>query len=93
MPIEVPSKKRAVRLPPKADTDVHEDVRTGALSPDDEVEYGMTIEVSVGPGQKAWPRFGVRSKVRDGETASQARERIVSYVDRHLDEIIEELSE
>lgn len=92
MPIEVPSKKRAVKLPSK-DRDVHEEVRTGALSPDDEVEYGMTIEVSLAPGQKAWPRFGVRSKVRDGETASQARERIVSYVDRHLDQIIEELAE
>jgi len=67
-------------------------VQNDALSPEDVIEYGITVEVSPGKGQKAWVRFASTSSVRDGETTDQARARVTTYVNEEIDRRIDELS-
>jgi hypothetical protein len=79
------SEKKTERKPPAVQMD--------ALSPEDTVEYGITMEVSPGPGKKAWIKLGTTSSVRDGETTEQARSRICTWVEEELDRRIDELGE
>lgn len=73
---------------PKKSVSKDEDV----LAPGDTIEYGLTVEVSPSPGQKAWVKFGTTSSVREGETTHQARARVTDYVNAEIDRRIEELS-
>jgi hypothetical protein len=68
-------------------------VQSDALSPEDTIEYGITMEVSPGPGKKAWIKLGTTSSVRDGETTEQARHRVTQWVEEELDHRINELGE
>lgn len=61
-----------------------------ALSTGDSVEYGLTMEVKQG-GRAYWPKVGVHSTVRAGETGEQAMDRIVTFATKTLDEIMEAL--
>lgn len=62
------------------------------LAAGDTIEYGVTIEVSGGAGRgSAWPRVGVTSSVRPGETTAQAKRRVKTFVDTMLAQAIEEL--
>lgn len=61
------------------------------LAPEDIVEFGVTQEVSPGPGRKAWIKYGVMSSVRDGETTEDARHRIVRHVLSNHDRLLDEL--
>jgi hypothetical protein len=86
VPLDIPKdpKPRKVKVPPMVQND--------ALSPEDTIEYGITMEVSAGPGQKAWIKFGTTSSVRDGETTEEARQRVPTWVDEQLDRRLDELS-
>ena len=52
-----------------------------SLDPGDSIEYGSTVEIDAGSGIKVWLRVGATSTVREGETANEARRRIVRWVD------------
>lgn len=67
-------------------------VQNEPLAPGDTIEYGLTVEVSAGPGQKAWVRFGVTSAVREGETTDRAQMRVSDYVNHQIDRRLEDLS-
>lgn len=67
-------------------------VKNEPLASGDTIEYGLTVEVSAGPGQKAWVRFGVTSAIREGEATDAAQLRITEYVNDGIDKRIEELS-
>jgi hypothetical protein len=66
-------------------------VENDALSPEDYVEYGLTIEVDTGQG-KAWVKFGTTSAVRSGETTESALERVTTFVNEEIDRRIDDLS-
>lgn len=90
MPLNLPDEKREgkklkVRTPPMVQND--------ALSPEDTIEYGVTEEVSPGPGRKAWVRFAATSSVREGETTDQATNRVATYVNEEIDRRIEALGD
>lgn len=80
-----PSHERAAQ--PKRQVAVSDPLAAG-----DTIDYGLTVEVSAGPGQKAWVKFGTTSSVREGETTQQARSRVTDYVNQEIDRRIEELS-
>lgn len=67
-------------------------VQHEALSPQDTIEYGLTVEVSLEQGRKAWVKFGTTSSVRDGETTESARARITEYVNDEIDRRLDDLS-
>lgn len=50
------------------------------LDPGDTISVGISGEITVGRGQKMWPRFGVEAKVREGETAEEATDRASEFV-------------
>lgn len=66
-------------------------VQNEALSPEDTIEYGLTVEVPLEGNRKAWVKFGTTSSVRDGETTERARARITEYVNAEVDARIEDL--
>ncbi len=72
---------------PKTVTTTTED-----LLPGDTIEYGITMEVSPKRGQKAWIKFGTTSSVREGESTEQARSRVCTYVEKALDQRLDELA-
>lgn len=85
MALKLPEEKgRKIKPPPMVQHD--------ALSPEDTIEYSITVEVSPQRGQKAWIKMGTASSIRDGETTEQARERICSWVEEELDRRIDELA-
>lgn len=45
------------------------------LEPGDRVEASITHEIKIG-GETSWIKYGVSSKVRDNETAEDARARV-----------------
>lgn len=67
-------------------------VQNDALSPQDTIEYGITLEVSPSRGQKAWIKLGATSSVRDGETTEDARNRVTTWVEEELDRRVDELA-
>lgn len=67
-------------------------VQNEALHPEDTIEYGLTVEVSLERGRKAWVKFGTTSSVRDGETTEAARARITEYVNEEIDRRLDDLS-
>lgn len=90
MPLQIPDEPeqesgKKLRIRPKQPED-------GPLSAEDNIEYGLTVEVSPGRGQKAWVKFGVNASIREGETTREARNRIVEFVNDEIDRRIEELS-
>lgn len=88
MPLDLPEEegKRPRRI--RAAPVVHND----ALSPEDDIEYSITMEVSPSAGRKAWIKVGTRSSVRGGETTDDARDRVFNWVEEQLDRRIDELS-
>lgn len=89
MPIDLPEKKTVRTLRPPA----RQTRQSEPLSPQDTMEYSITMEVSPGPGRKAWVKMGSTSSVREGETTEQARLRVCNWVEESLDRRIEELSD
>lgn len=69
---------------------VEPNVQPDALSPEDTIEYGITMEVSIDQGRKAWIKAGVSSSVRSGETTAQAEARVATYVEEMFERRIEE---
>lgn len=67
-------------------------VHREALAPQDTIEYGLTVEVSLDKGRKAWIKFGTTSSVRDGETTEAARSRVTEYVNDEIDRRLDDLS-
>lgn len=51
-----------------------------ALAAGDRIEYAVTHELNVDGSEKAWVKYGVNSTVSEGETAEQATERLVRFV-------------
>jgi hypothetical protein len=68
-------------------------VQSDALSPEDTIEYSITLEVSPSRGQKAWIKVGTTSSVRSGETTTEAEQRVFGWVEESLDRRLEELAE
>ena len=60
------------------------------LDEGDWVEYGNTVEIKTHKGSY-WPKMSAGSKVRPGETAQDALERIVDFVNSNLMEAAEAL--
>jgi hypothetical protein len=89
MALKLPDEKqgRKVRVP--APPQVQHD----ALSPEDTIEYSLTLEVSRDKGHKAWVKFGTTSAVRDGETTESARARVTEFVEKELDRRLDELGD
>ena len=54
-------------------------VQSAVLTAGDRIEYGVTHEITV-DGEKAWVKYGVNSSIGEGETAEQATERLVGFV-------------
>lgn len=76
--------------PKKAKPDVPV-VQNEALSPEDVIEYGLTVEVPLEGNRKAWVKFGTTSSIREGETTERARARVTEYVNAEIDNRIEAL--
>lgn len=66
-------------------------VQNEALSPQDTINYALTVEVPLEGNRKAWVKFGTESSVRDGETTERARARVTEYVNTEIDNRIEDL--
>lgn len=65
--------------------------RTSALSPGDEIEYSLSQEVPYPKGASTWVKYGCKTTVRAGETATAARKRLQDHVEAVLDTKISEL--
>lgn len=63
-----------------------------ALSPGDAIEYMLTQEISPGPGQRAWVKFGTISTVKADEDPAEAVQRVAKFVEDGLDARIDGLS-
>lgn len=85
MAIKLPEEHKKVTRKPSV-------VREEALSPQDVIDYRLTVEVDMGGGRKAWVKYGTESAVRDGETTQDANDRVTQYVNREIDRRIEDLS-
>lgn len=49
-------------------------------SPGDQIEFGLTVEVTTKRGAKVWAKAGLVSEHRPGETTQQAVDRIEGFV-------------
>lgn len=85
MAIRLPEERKKVQRMPAV-------VREEALSPQDVIDYRLTVEVDMGGGRKAWVKYGTESAVREGETTQDANDRVTQYVNREIDRRIEDLS-
>lgn len=50
----------------------------------DSVEYGATLELTVG-GNKVWLKLGGTTSVRESETPDEAMARLSDWVEKNLD--------
>lgn len=87
----------ALKLPPKEDGSQPKkaqmrDMDREDLAPGDFIEYGMTVEVSLERGRKAWVKYGTTSGVRKGESTADAVARIARHVNNGIDERLDDLS-
>lgn len=75
-----PPKSSAPRAKPKPRTArTVSQLDAGPLAPGDTYEAGLSVYVKQ-QGLEAWVKAGVISKVRDGETADEARSRVDDFV-------------
>ena len=82
-----------IKLPKEAVPKEPRSVRSSqSLQPEDTIEYGLTVEVSLDKGRKAWIKFGTTSAVRADETTEQALTRVTEFVNNGIDDRIDDLS-
>lgn len=62
------------------------------VSPGDTIEVGVTHEVLIGR-EKSWVKYGVVTKVREGETGEQASERAAIQMNEEVEKIIKDIVE
>lgn len=62
------------------------------VSPGDTIEYGLTYEVQVERGLKVWLKAGATSTVLGDESSDDAWSRLKGFVDKRMEELIEEHS-
>jgi hypothetical protein len=62
------------------------------VSPGDTIEVGVTHEVLIGR-EKSWVKYGVVTKVREGETGEQASERASIQMNEEVEKIIKDIVE
>lgn len=53
------------------------------LHPGDNLELSITHQIRIN-GDDSWIKYGVNTKVRDGETAEQAYQRALQHVDEAI---------
>ena len=58
------------------------------VSPGDTIEVGVTHEVLIGR-EKSWVKYGVVTKVREGETGEQASERAAIQMNEEVEKKFE----
>lgn len=63
-----------------------------ALYPGDTIEVGVTHEIKI-DGETSWIKYGVHSKVQEGETAEAARLRCSEHVNDGVLRVVHETVE
>lgn len=94
MPLKLPDEVRNKREKKFDEASSRRSGRSSeSLQTGDSIEYSITLEVSAGPGQKAWVKFGSNSVVRESETTDQAVQRLALFVESEIDRRLDELSD
>ena len=60
------------------------------VSPGDSIEVGVTHEVVIGR-EKSWVKYGVITKVREGESGEQASERAAIQMNEEVEKLIKDI--
>lgn len=63
------------------------------LDEGDLIEFGMTVEYKHPRKGSYWPKFGSHTRIRPGETAEEAKDRLVAFVMDEINAQIKALSE
>ena len=56
----------------------------------DQIEYGLTYQVTIERQLSVWLKAGVTSSVQPGESTDDAWKRVKEFVDSRMQELIEE---
>ena len=63
-----------------------------ALHTGDTVEFSVTHQIRIN-GDDSWIKYGVQTKVQDGETAEAAAQRVLGHVDAFVVQACEQVAQ